>query len=153
MPKRLRSQQSNFLLTLIFPNFLTNHPHESMCSEWAQNKSKKNRDLLIRLQSRRSPERSAVQASSTRHRCEQMRPFPSTTGSRWWCTPSVPALGRQRLVDLCEFEASLVNRASSRIARAMQRNPVSKNQKKKKKKKNHTQPPKQQKIAKHQLYT
>ena len=34
-------------------------------------------------------------------------------------------VGRQRQTDLCEFEASLVNRASSRTARATQRNPVS----------------------------
>jgi hypothetical protein len=34
-----------------------------------------------------------------------------------------------------EFEASLVYKVSSRTARAIQRNPVSKNQKKKKKKK------------------
>ena len=27
---------------------------------------------------------------------------------QWWCTPLIPALGRQRQVDLCEFEASLV---------------------------------------------
>ena len=26
----------------------------------------------------------------------------------WWHTPLIPALGRQRQVDLCEFEASLV---------------------------------------------
>jgi hypothetical protein len=35
---------------------------------------------------------------------------------------------RQRQVDLCEFETSLVNRVSSRAIRATQRNPVSKNQ-------------------------
>jgi hypothetical protein len=35
---------------------------------------------------------------------------------------------------ISEFEASLVYRVSSRIARTTQRNPVSKNQKKKKKK-------------------
>jgi hypothetical protein len=46
--------------------------------------------------------------------------------------PLIPALGRQRQVD---FEASLVYRVSSRTARAIQRNPVLKNQKKKKKKK------------------
>jgi hypothetical protein len=39
------------------------------------------------------------------------------------------AEGRQ----ISEFEASLVYRVSSRTARAIQRNPVSKNQKKKKK--------------------
>jgi hypothetical protein len=41
--------------------------------------------------------------------------------------------GRGRRIS--EFEASLVYRVSSRIARATERNPVSKNQKKKKKKK------------------
>ena len=39
----------------------------------------------------------------------------------------IPALERQRQVDFCEFEASLVYKASSRIAKATQRNPVSKN--------------------------
>ena len=37
-------------------------------------------------------------------------------------------------VDICEFEASLVYRVSSRTARAIQINPVSKKKKKKKKK-------------------
>ena len=32
--------------------------------------------------------------------------------------------GKQKQVDFCEFEASLVYRASSRTARATQRNPV-----------------------------
>ena len=41
------------------------------------------------------------------------------------------ARGRQ----IPKFEASLVYKVSSRIARVIQRNPVSKNQKKKKKKK------------------
>jgi hypothetical protein len=40
--------------------------------------------------------------------------------------PLIPALGRQRQVN---FEASLVYRVSSRTARAIQRNPVSKNKK------------------------
>ena len=46
--------------------------------------------------------------------------------------PSTPG-GRGRRIS--EFEASLVYRVSSRTARTIQRNPVSKNQKKKKKKK------------------
>jgi hypothetical protein len=46
----------------------------------------------------------------------------------------IPALGRQRQA-ISELEASLVYGVSSRTARAIQRNPVSKNQKKKKKKK------------------
>jgi hypothetical protein len=41
--------------------------------------------------------------------------------------PIIPALKRQRQVDLCEFKTSLVYRASSRTARVTQRNPVSKN--------------------------
>jgi hypothetical protein len=41
---------------------------------------------------------------------------------RWWHTPLIPALGRQRQ-QISEFEASLVYRT----ARATQRNPVSKN--------------------------
>ena len=38
----------------------------------------------------------------------------------------VPALKRQRQMDLCVFEASLIYRASSRIAGAITGNPVSK---------------------------
>ncbi|XP_055450008.1 protein INCA1 isoform X1 [Psammomys obesus] len=46
----------------------------------------------------------------------------------WWCTPLIPALGRQRRADLFEFEASLVYIGSSRTDRAVtQRNPVLKN--------------------------
>jgi hypothetical protein len=40
----------------------------------------------------------------------------------------IPALRKQRQADLCEFKASLVYRASSRISRATQRNPVSNKQ-------------------------
>jgi hypothetical protein len=47
--------------------------------------------------------------------------------------PLIPALRRQREVDISEFEASLVYRVSSRTARATQRNPVSKKKQKKKK--------------------
>ena len=42
----------------------------------------------------------------------------------WWCTPLVPALGRQKQEDLCGFKTSLAYRASSRTARATQRNSV-----------------------------
>ena len=46
--------------------------------------------------------------------------------------PLIPALARQRQVDLWEFEASLVYKVSSRTARAVkQRNPVLKNKKQK----------------------
>jgi hypothetical protein len=45
--------------------------------------------------------------------------------------PLIPALGRQRQADF-ELEASLVYKVSSRTARAIQRNPVSKSQKMKK---------------------
>jgi hypothetical protein len=46
---------------------------------------------------------------------------------RWWRTPLIPALRRQRQA-ISEFEDSLVYRVSSRTARATQRIPVSKNQ-------------------------
>jgi hypothetical protein len=46
-------------------------------------------------------------------------------GQVWWCMPSISALMRQRQVVLCEFETSLVYKASSRTARATQGNPVS----------------------------
>ena len=52
--------------------------------------------------------------------------FKEKLGAWWrWRTPLIPALRRQR--DLCEFQASLVYRVSSRTARATQRNPVLKN--------------------------
>lgn len=48
---------------------------------------------------------------------------------QWWWTHLIPALRRQRQVDLYEFEANLVYRASSRTAKTTQWDPVSKNQK------------------------
>jgi hypothetical protein len=49
----------------------------------------------------------------------------------WWHIPLIPALGgRGRLIS--EFEPSLVYKVSSRIARAIQRNPASKNLKREK---------------------
>ena len=48
--------------------------------------------------------------------------------------PLISALGRQKQVGLCEFEAGLVYKMSSRTARATQRNLVLRKKKKKKKK-------------------
>ena len=46
-----------------------------------------------------------------------------------WCTPLIPSTGRQRQEDLYEFKASLVYRASSRIAKVVtQRKPCFKKQ-------------------------
>jgi hypothetical protein len=42
----------------------------------------------------------------------------------WWRTPLILALRRQRQRDLCDFKTSLVNRVSSKTARATQRNPI-----------------------------
>jgi hypothetical protein len=42
--------------------------------------------------------------------------------------PLIPALRRQRQVELCEFEASMTCRLISRRAKATQKNPVSKSQ-------------------------
>ena len=39
----------------------------------------------------------------------------------WWGTPLIPALGRQRQENLCEFEANLVYKASLRTVRAIHR--------------------------------
>ena len=48
-----------------------------------------------------------------------------TVSQAWWCAPLISALGRERQTDLNEFAASLVYRAaSSRTAKATQRNPV-----------------------------
>jgi hypothetical protein len=55
----------------------------------------------------------------------------------WWCTPLIPALGRQRQA-ISEFEASLVYKVSSWTAMAIQRNPVSKNKTKQNKKQKQT---------------
>ena len=44
--------------------------------------------------------------------------------------PLIPALRRQRQVDLCKFKAHLLYRASSRTgSKKLQRNPVSKKKK------------------------
>ena len=43
--------------------------------------------------------------------------------------PLLPAIRRQKQMDLFEFETSLVYRVSSKTARTTQRNPVSKNNK------------------------
>ena len=43
--------------------------------------------------------------NKTKQANKQKTWFPA---GRWWHTPLIPALGRRRQVDLCEFEASLV---------------------------------------------
>jgi hypothetical protein len=53
---------------------------------------------------------------------------------QWWCTPLIPALGRQSQADFSQV--SLVYRVSSRTTKAIQRNPVSTKPKRKRKKKN-----------------
>ena len=56
--------------------------------------------------------------------CDQL--LSENTGRVWQLTLLIPALERQRKVDLHEFEVSLVYRANSRTARAVtQRNTVS----------------------------
>jgi hypothetical protein len=46
-----------------------------------------------------------------------------SSDARWWCTPVIPAPGRQRQGNFCEFEASLVYKSGVRTARAVtQRN-------------------------------
>jgi hypothetical protein len=37
------------------------------------------------------------------------------SGARWWCMPLILALRRQRQVDFCEFEASLVYRVLGQL--------------------------------------
>lgn len=45
----------------------------------------------------------------------------------WWCMPLIPTLRRERQVGLCDLEASLVYRVTSKTAKATQGNPVLKN--------------------------
>ena len=61
-----------------------------------------------------------------------------TSAKQWWHTPLILALRRQRQENLYEFEASLIYEASSRTARAMQKDPALENQNQKQNKK--TQP-------------
>ena len=49
----------------------------------------------------------------------------SLEAGRWWRAPLIPALGRQRPADLCEFQASLVYRVSSRTGSKATEHPVS----------------------------
>jgi hypothetical protein len=43
----------------------------------------------------------------------------SSSAEQWWHTPLIPAFGRPRQVDLCEFKGNLVYRVSPRTARAV----------------------------------
>jgi hypothetical protein len=49
--------------------------------------------------------------------------------------PLIPAFRRERQADLCEFEANLVYRGSSRTAKIIRRNPLQKQNKTKIRKK------------------
>lgn len=55
----------------------------------------------------------------------------------WWCMPLIPVFRKKRLVGFRAFEASLVYKGRSSIARATQRNPVLKKPKTKQNKKQH----------------
>ena len=59
----------------------------------------------------------------------------SNSAKHCWLLSLIPALGRQKQVDLSEFKARLFYKMSSRISKATKRNPVSENQKRKKEKK------------------
>ena len=66
--------------------------------------------------------------------CHTRQKYPSKLKSKWqhfrgklgWHTLLIPALRRQTWEELCEFEANLVYRASSKTAGATQRNRFSK---------------------------
>jgi hypothetical protein len=51
---------------------------------------------------------------------------------QWWCMPLIPAHGRQRQANLCEFQASLVCRARSSTASVTHRNSASKKKRERK---------------------
>jgi hypothetical protein len=71
----------------------------------------------------------AIQRNPVSKKTKQNKTKQNKT-KRWAVmAPLIPALGRQRR-SISEFEASLVYRVSSRTARAIQRNPVSKKQNK-----------------------
>ena len=66
--------------------------------------------------------------------------------------PLIPAPGRQRQADLCEFKASLVYSTSSRTGfRTTQRNPVLKNKKEKQASKQIKKKPNKQKKEKEKV--
>ena len=53
-------------------------------------------------------------------------------GRAWWLTPVIPALGRLRQEDRCEFETSLGYKSQLKASLNCIRDPVSKKTKKKK---------------------
>jgi hypothetical protein len=72
----------------------------------------------------------------------------SRVTGKWWHTSLIPALGRHRQADLCEFLPNLVYRVSSRTVEAKQRNPVSNKQTNNKTKKKRKEKQKQDKQNK-----
>ena len=64
--------------------------------------------------------------------------FKNYVARRWWRTPLIPALGKQRQADLYEFEVSLVYKSWFRERLQSHREPLSqKNKNKTKQKKNY----------------
>ena len=73
------------------------------------------------------------------------------TAGRWWHTPLVQAFRRKKQVDLCEFEVSLVYRASSRAGSKATEKPCLKKPKKQKKQKKTTNNNNNKKVSLRQL--
>jgi hypothetical protein len=70
------------------------------------------------------PSSGVFEGSYSTHIHKINKSFLKKKGRAWCCTPLIPAFGRQRR-GISEFETSLVYKVSCRLARAIQRKPVS----------------------------